>query len=67
MKRASLPYSVPQKLSAALGRIRGYWEDFKRGDASMPFWDVVDPAALPDLAGQLILMRVFEDLGASSS
>jgi hypothetical protein len=28
----------------------------------MPFWDDVDPAALPDLAGQLILMKVIERL-----
>jgi hypothetical protein len=60
MKRAPASYSVPRKLSAALARVRGYWEGLKRGDASMPFWDDVDPAALPDLAGQLILMKVFE-------
>jgi hypothetical protein len=60
MNRALVPYSVPRKLSLALARVRGYWEGLKRGDASMPFWDDVDPAALPDLAGQLILMKVFE-------
>ena len=60
MKRALVPYSVPRKLSTALARVRGYWEGLKRGDASIPFWDDVDPAALPDLAAQLILMKVFE-------
>jgi hypothetical protein len=60
MKKALAPYSVPRKLPAALARLRAYWEGLKRGDASMPFWDDVEPAALPDLAGQLMLIKAFE-------
>jgi hypothetical protein len=60
MKRAAVPYSVPRKVSASLARVRGYWEGLKRSNASMPFWDDVDPAALSELAGQLILMKVIE-------
>jgi hypothetical protein len=60
MKKALAPYCVPRKLPAALARVRAYWEGLKRGDATMPFWDDGDPAALPDLAGQLMLIKVFE-------
>jgi hypothetical protein len=60
MKKSIAPYSVPRKLPAALACVRAYWEGLKRGDASMPFWDDVDPAALPDVAGQLMLIKAFE-------
>src|SRR3974390_496692 len=60
MKKPVAPYSVSRKLPAALARVHAYWEGLKRGDASMPFWDDVDPAALPDLAGQLMLIKPFE-------
>jgi hypothetical protein len=60
MKRASVPYSVPSKLEADLARVRAYWDGLKRGEAGMPFWDDVDLTALPDLAGRLMLMEVFD-------
>ena len=55
-----MPYSVPSKLEAELARVRAYWEGLKRGDASMPFWDDVNLAALPDLSGRLMLIDVFD-------
>jgi len=55
-----VPYSVPSKLEAELARVRAYWEGLKRGDASMPFWDDVNLAALPDLSGRLMLIDVFD-------
>ena len=60
MKRSMVPYSVPSKLEASLARVRTYWEGLKRRDAGMPFWDDVNPAALPDLSGRLMLIEVFD-------
>jgi hypothetical protein len=60
MKRSTVPYSVPSRLEAELARVRAYWEELKRGEAGMPFWDDVNLAALPDLSGRLMLIDVFD-------
>ena len=55
-----LPYSFPEKFEPNLGIVRAYWENLKRADNAMPFWDDVKTSSLPDLAGNLLLIDVFE-------
>ncbi|WP_253711087.1 PAS domain-containing protein [Bradyrhizobium sp. WD16] len=55
----SNPYCLPPKLEADLSLLLGYWDGLKRGDAEMPFADDVDPTALPNPDG-MILIEVSE-------
>jgi hypothetical protein len=57
----SSPFALPAKLPPGLGRVRGYWESLKRGEASMPFWDDVKLSSLPDLSDRLLLVDAFEN------
>ncbi len=58
---ANNPFPLPANLSPSLRRLLTYWESLKRGDNNMPFCDDVNPSALPELAGGLLLMDVFAD------
>ena len=53
------PYAVPTRLSPDLTRVQAYWTGLLRGEATMPFWDDVNPSHLPDLVGRLFLVDVF--------
>lgn len=55
----SKPYAMPQTLEGDLARVHAYWQGLERGQANMPFSDDVKTAALPGLAGQLLLIDVF--------
>jgi len=54
------PYAVPTRLSPDLARVLDYWKGLLRGAATMPFWDDAKPSDLPDLAGRLVLIDVFD-------
>jgi hypothetical protein len=54
------PYALPAHLSPDLARVRDYWEGLLRGSARMPFWDDAKLSDLPDLAGRLFLVDVFD-------
>jgi hypothetical protein len=58
MKTPKRPYAVPRKLEPSLARVLAYWEELKRGEAEMPFWDDLKISALPDLSGRLMLVEV---------
>lgn len=60
MNTATAPFPPPEKLETDLARVRAYWEGLKRGDATMPFSDDVNPSTIPDLSGRLILIDVFD-------
>jgi hypothetical protein len=60
MTTTGMPYPMPRKLPPDLDRVRAYWEGLKRGEANMPFWDDVNLSHLPDLAGRVMLIEVFE-------
>jgi hypothetical protein len=60
MNTATAPFLPPEKLETDLARVRAYWEGLKRGDATMPFSDDVNPSTIPDLSGRLILIDVFD-------
>ena len=61
MTAADNPFPLPETLSPDLQRVSAYWQSLKRADNSMPFWDDLKLSALPDLAGQLLLVDVFDD------
>jgi hypothetical protein len=56
----SHPFAVPSRLTPDLTRVHAYWRGLLRGGADMPFWDDVDLSDLPDLAGRLFLIDVFD-------
>ena len=60
MTTAELPFELPASLPQDLARVLNYWENLKRGDASMPFWDDVTLSSLPGLSERLMLVDVFE-------
>ncbi len=53
------PFPLPAMLRPALQRVVVYWQGLKRAGNEMPFWDDLDPSALPDLTGRLLLLDVF--------
>jgi hypothetical protein len=60
MTTSTLPFSLPERLSLKLGRVRDYWESLKRRENSMPFWDDLNLSSLPDLSDRLMLVDAFE-------
>jgi PAS domain len=60
MNTTTAPFLPPEKLETDLARVRTYWEGLKRGDATMPFLDDVNPSTIPDLSGRLMLIGVFD-------
>ncbi len=54
------PFLPPRKLPAQLARLQTYWNDLRRGENALPFSDDVNPSALPELSGNLMLVDVFE-------
>jgi hypothetical protein len=60
MTTATAPFSLPRKLEPDLARLRAYWDGLKRGQADIPFGDDVNLSAMPDLAGRLMLVDVFD-------
>lgn len=60
MPTAASPFEVRDDLPPGLTQVRDYWQGLKRGNAIMPFWDDVNLSSLPDLAGRLMLIDVFE-------
>ena len=57
---APAPFSLPEKLEPGLARVRAYWEGLKRGAADIPFGDDLNITAMPDMAGRLMLIEVFD-------
>ena len=57
MKTSDRPYALPRKLERDLALALAFWERLKRREAQMPFWDDVDPSALPELSGKLIMIE----------
>ena len=60
MTEPAHPFAVPPTLPQGLDYVRGYWEGLRRAGNEMPFWDDVNLSALPDLAGRLMLIDVYE-------
>jgi hypothetical protein len=57
---AVVPFPLPDHLKPNLARVRAYWEDLKRADNDMPFWDDVTLSALSDQAENVLLIDAFE-------
>ena len=57
---STAPFSLPEKLEPGLVRVRAYWEGLKRGAADIPFGDDLNITAMPDMAGRLMLIEVFD-------
>ena len=57
---STAPFSLPEKLEPGLARVRAYWEGLKRGAADIPFGDDLNITAMPDMAGRLMLIEVFD-------
>ena len=42
MIQSAMPFPLPAKLPAGLAPVRNYWQDLKRRENSVPFWDDVE-------------------------
>lgn len=60
MSEADKPFALPATLETDLQRVRDYWDGLKRGQATVPFWDDLDLAALGPLSDRALLLDVFE-------
>jgi hypothetical protein len=60
MTKPPHPFALPARLSSDLGRVRDYWNNLRRAENQVPFWDDVNLSALPGLEGRLMLVDVFE-------
>ena len=61
MSEPAMPFSLPSRMPADLQRVLHYWEELKRGENSMPFWDDVNFLALPSDSDRMMLIEVFDD------
>jgi hypothetical protein len=61
MTKSTQPFAVPARLPQTVSRVRDYWENLKRGDNNMPFWDDVNLSSLPDVSDHLMLVDAFEN------
>src|SRR3974377_256290 len=53
-----LPFSIPTKLSPGLRLIFDYWQNLRRRENSMPFWDDVKLSSLPELSDRMMLVAL---------
>ncbi len=54
------PFALPRKLDPQLAPVLAYWQGLRRGGAELPFWDDMNPSALPGQSGRLMLIEVFD-------
>jgi hypothetical protein len=59
MAATDIPFALPATMDPSLVRVLAYWQGLKRAEATMPFWDDVKLSSLPELAGDLMLIDVF--------
>jgi hypothetical protein len=59
MSASLSPFALPRALSPTLARVRAYWENLKRADNNMPFWDDIKLSALSELAEDFFLIDAF--------
>lgn len=55
----SLVFELPTKLEPALAHVFTYWNDLRRADNNMPFWDDVNLSALGEQAHHALLIDAF--------
>ncbi len=53
------PFPLPAKLERDLARVLSFWEDLRRAESPMPFWDDLTPSALAPRAPHVVLIDVF--------
>lgn len=54
------PYAMPEALEQELGEILAYWNELKRRQNDIPFWDDVQLTALREYSDILMMIDVFE-------
>jgi hypothetical protein len=59
MTAYSNPFPLPERLEADLARVLSFWQELRRAENSMPFWDDLTPSALAQRASSVLLIDVF--------
>lgn len=59
MTAPASPFPLPAALERDLARTLSFWEDMRRAENSMPFWDDLTPSALAPRAPHVLLIDVF--------
>jgi hypothetical protein len=54
-------YLLPDRLEPDLVRVQAYWNDLKRGENDIPFWDDVMFSMRARLARDVLLIEAFEN------
>ena len=57
---SSHPFPLPDTLPRDLAAVHATWRTLRRGGNEIPFSDDLDPAALRKVAGQVLLLDVFD-------
>ncbi len=60
MNDAAEAYALPDRVEGEFARVRDIWQSLLRGNATIPFWDDLELAALGDDADSAMLIDVFE-------
>ena len=58
--RSRLPFAIDEALSSKLDAVLAYWRALRRGEASIPFADDIDIAAIRALCPDVFILSVFE-------
>jgi hypothetical protein len=59
MVHASQPFAVTHPVAASLDAVLSYWQDLRRGEASIPFWDDLRLADAKATGAEVFLVDVF--------
>jgi hypothetical protein len=54
------PFPLPRTLDPQLSPVLAYWQSLRRSEAEMPFWDDLNPSALPYHSDRLMLIEASE-------
>jgi hypothetical protein len=60
MVRHADPFAIQTSLSRRLEDMLQYWRDLRRGEATVPFADDLDMTRIDEIAGDDLLLKVFQ-------
>jgi hypothetical protein len=59
MTQDSIPFAIRAPIAAKLDAVLSYWQDLRRGEAEVPFWDDLSLPEVRRLCSRVFLIDVF--------
>lgn len=59
MTQSAPPFAIARPLGGQLDALLTYWQDLRRGEAEIPFWDDIVMTEVERLSGEVFLLDVF--------